>query len=110
MTTKADRIRGKAVRAILEERFPLAFACKPKQPLKLGIHKDIKKAEPTLSGKQITLGLQNYVSGMTYREATIAGAPRIDLNGDAVGLVTAEQEALAKQHIDRMVKANGKAK
>src|SRR5262245_9186705 len=43
--------------------------------------------------------LKAYTNAPGYLRATVEGAPRIDLNGEAVGVVTAGEEAHARERL-----------
>lgn len=76
--------------SILQQRFPQAFAIEPVRPLKINIHLDLRAACPDLSNRMIARALKLYAKTEVYRQALIEGAERIDLNGQASGVVAAE--------------------
>src|SRR5262249_6694211 len=79
---------------LLRQKFPQAFARlsgRTRKPLKIGIHVDIAVALPDLSPAEISLALRHYVSDLKYHRAVVEGASRIDLDGNAVGVVTAAE-------------------
>ena len=83
----------------LAERFPAAFAIKPRhrRPLKLGIHNDIlAQLNHTISPRALSDALRIYVASIGYLKALVTGAERVDLNGMPAGTVTAEHAATAK--------------
>lgn len=86
-----------ATRALLAATFPKAFAGKgeKKIPLKIGIFHDIKQAHPEFRSAALHRALNDYTGGPLYLKAMVAGAARINLEGDAVGFVTEEQAAHA---------------
>jgi sRNA-binding protein len=43
--------------------------------------------------------LNKYCSGEKYLKVTVEGAPRIDINGDPIGTVTAIEAAFAKERL-----------
>jgi ProP effector len=96
--------RAMALRVYLLRRFPNAFMPfkAPKIPLKLGIRKDIRLAEPTIGWNQLQLALEDYCNGRTYLRALVPGAPRIDLLGDVVGVVTAEEARRAAYQLQML--------
>ena len=88
----------------LQKKFPLAFPKKPaaKVPLKIGIHKDIlEQAEQLgIDKKDLRAAIKTWCWGNRYWECMLENAVRVDLNGDAVGLVTqvdAEQAVMLKK-------------
>jgi ProP effector len=99
-------------RAILVERFPLAFCPKrqPKFPLKIGISVDLVARCGDLKWKHISLALRDYTSGATYLRGLVEGAPRIDLDGNTAGTVTAAHAARAKSRLEELEKRWAAAK
>lgn len=95
-----------ATREQLAAAFPLCF--KPKReaklPLKIGIHRDIRERQPELPMRRLRRALADYTSGPTYLAALVEGAPRIDLDGNAVGVVTAAEAATAAAHLAPIIK------
>lgn len=92
-------------RAVLLKRFPLAF--KPfgdlKAPFKIGIRDDVAAAAPELPPYLIDAAIRDYASGRTYHQvAAVAGTPRIDLAGQPVGEVTADQAGFHARHFARI--------
>lgn len=89
----------------LQKQFPLAFPKKPlpKVPLKIGIHKDLLEQAETLgvSKNDLRAAVKKWCRGKRYSECLIAGAARIDLNGNEVGQVSKEEAAQAEQHLKR---------
>lgn len=83
---------------LLAERFPKCFAVyeRRRRPLKLGIHHDITDIDPAA----LTAALRSYVSADGYLCRCLVGAPRIDLNGEPAGVVTAEEAASSKARLD----------
>ncbi|UUD63122.1 ProQ/FinO family protein [Pseudomonas seleniipraecipitans] len=85
----------------LQKHFPLAFPVNPapKVPLKEGILKDAEQHLERLgiSSEQLKLGLASWCRGSRYWASMTENAPRLDLNGQAVGVVTAAQAVRAKQ-------------
>jgi ProP effector len=91
---KADwerRHRGKIVLERLIVQFPECF--KPPdqtpRPLKIGIHLDVAAALPDVSRNDQDLAFGIYVRTKAYHATLVEGAPRIDLNGDPAGAVSA---------------------
>lgn len=87
---------------LLQKHFPLAFPKKPnpKVPLKVGIHKDLlEQAEAIgLTANEIRAALKKWVKGKRYAECLVAGAARIDLQGQEVGFVTKDEVERANKH------------
>lgn len=89
--------RAEEMRKLLVEKFPACFAPKgaQKRPLKIGIMEDLVAAFPDVPRSKIGTGLYDYTSGPTYIGNLKAGAERIDLDGNPVGIVTEDEEKSA---------------
>lgn len=102
-----QREQDPAVEAIwrLQKHFPLAFPVNPapKVPLKEGILKDAEQHLELLgiTLEQLKLGIAAWCRGGRYWAAMIENAPRLDLQGQPVGVVTAPQALHAKQQARR---------
>jgi hypothetical protein len=74
--------------------YPACFDWKQPRPLKIGIREDLFAAghDP----KMIHRALAKYCARRPYLKVTLAGMPRLDLQGQPVGTVTADEEAVAK--------------
>jgi ProP effector len=86
--------------AQLAELYPNCFR-QPRQPLKIGIHNDIIAQHPELRPSLIGSALKAYTRSVGYLETLKAGTPRIDLEGNVAGEVTATDEADAKRKIGK---------
>ncbi|EZH80834.1 hypothetical protein AU05_12110 [Ectopseudomonas composti] len=101
------REQDPAVEAIwrLQKHFPLAFPVNPapKVPLKEGILKDAEQHLSLLgiNLEQLKLGIAAWCRGGRYWSAMTENAPRLDLQGQPVGAVTAAQALHAKQQARR---------
>jgi len=86
--------RINALLAELCEKFPLAFrpwlAPPPWPALKIGIHRDIRQRIPAVSRRLLNAALGYYTSCPSYRAGLVAGAVRVDLDGELAGEVAAE--------------------
>ena len=107
-TPKAKpRDQDPAVEAIwkLQKHFPLAFPVNPapKVPLKEGILKDAEQhlEQLGLTSEQLKLGIGTWCKGARYWGCMVENAPRLDLNGQVAGIVTAAQALHAKQQAAR---------
>ncbi|HGM8089227.1 TPA: ProQ/FinO family protein [Pseudomonas aeruginosa] len=102
-TQAKPREADPAVEAIwkLQKHFPLAFPVNPdpKVPLKEGILKDAEQhlAVLGLTSEQLKLGIATWCQGARYWACMIENAPRLDLNGQPSGTVTAAQVRHAKR-------------
>lgn len=101
------REQDPAVEAIwrLQKHFPLAFPVNPapKVPLKEGILQDAEQHLELLgvTREQLKQGLATWCRGGRYWSSMTEDAPRLDLNGQAAGTVTAAQALHAKQQAKR---------
>jgi ProP effector len=101
------REQDPAVEAIwlLQKHFPLAFPVSPapKVPLKEGILKDADQHLELLgiTSEQLKLGIATWCRGSRYWASMTENSPRLDLSGQATGLVTAAQALHAKRQAMR---------
>jgi ProP effector len=97
MGNKNRRAAAHAAVTALVETFPDAFTRTDRKPLKLGVHDDLlaRGIDPDV----IQRGLGSYCQSTGYLNATKAGAARIDLDGNEVGAVTAEEAEHAAQKL-----------
>ena len=89
---------------LLCETFPACFQRyeRRRRPLKIGIHVDILAAlDGVITPQELGLALAIYVGNKVYRSGLVAGAVRIDLNGQPCGAVTIEQAAPVPPHSPR---------
>lgn len=104
---KKPRQQDPAVEAIwpLQKHFPLAFPVNPapKVPLKEGILKDAEQHLELLglTLEQLKLGIATWCRGARYWSSMVENAPRLDLNGQPAGVVTATQAIYARQQASR---------
>jgi ProP effector len=78
---------------LLQEKFPRTFPKKPdsKVPLMIGIHEQLLliKDELGVEEKTIINAMKLWCKGARYYTVlSVAGVPRLNLNGEQVGLVT----------------------
>lgn len=101
------REQDPAVAAIwpLQKHFPLAFPVNPapKVPLKEGILKDAEQHLQLLglTLEQLKLGISTWCRGTRYWAGMVEDAPRLDLNGQPAGVVTAAHAMFARQQASR---------
>ena len=83
------------------QRYPKTFTHEPHdvRPLARGIHKAIVADAPDLPASIVSQALAIYAAWLPYMGACIAGAPRIDLSGDAAGVVTEKEAMYAVQRL-----------
>ena len=92
----SDRERVAAARAVIEllaERWPKCFVVfeRARRPLKIGISRDIMTAlDGAVTPAELGLALSIYCGNVRYLRALHRGLgqPRIDLNGEAAGVVS----------------------
>jgi ProP effector len=81
-----------ATLAHLAEWFPQTFVLekhRPHRPLKVGIAADILARCSDLDRRVLSAALRYYVSRIMYLQGMVAGASRVDLDGNACGEVSA---------------------
>lgn len=86
---------------ILEERWPKLFNFNNPKPLKLEIHKDIYSLIDESEQPQYKNALSTYVRRLKYTTCLAKGGERYDLEGNAFGLVTEEEQSLSQVVIDK---------
>ena len=101
--------RARAAVSQLVEMFPAAFARFDRKPLKLGIRKDLLARG--ISIRTIASGLGSYCHSIDYLGAMKTGAARIDLDGNAAGVVTADEaEDAARKLTEAIARAKAAAR
>lgn len=84
----------------LQRHFPKTFPKNPapKLPLKIGIHQELlaKAKEIGLEEAAITDAVKTWCRGTRYWASIVEGAPRVDLEGNPAGEVTARDAAQAR--------------
>ena len=90
-----------AALARLAETFPQTFVLekyRPHRPLKVGIAADIPARCPAVERRVLSVALRFYARRVMYLRGLVAGAARVDLDGNACGEVTARdaEDAAAK--------------
>jgi ProP effector len=81
---------------ILNTAFPVFRECRP---LAIGIHKAIRDRLPEMNPGQLRFALQTHTGSTRYLKAVSQGDIRFDLDGEAAGSVTPEQQ---KQALDTL--------
>jgi ProP effector len=87
-----------AALARLTEAFPRAFVLekhRPHRPLKVGIAADIPARCPALTRRELGAALSAYAQRVMYLQGLVAGAARVDLDGNPAGEVTARDAEYA---------------
>jgi ProP effector len=98
MDEEAMAMTNDQILDLLYERFPKIFARDPagQRPLKRGIDRELMaRLGGTVSRSAIKRALGAYVASPEYRAKLIAGAARLDLDGNPAGAVTAGEAAYA---------------
>lgn len=102
MMNSNERADNQEVVSWLKEHFPKAFKSKKKEvrPLQLGIMESLldyyeRLDVPPFSKKKLRQGLNYYTSSTAYLMAQKTGVYRIDLFGEEIEPVDAEQEKYA---------------
>ena len=94
--SKASRRQAVAATiALLAERFPQAFVQygAKRRPLKVGVHRDVVAAlNGAIAPIELARALGVYCGNSGYLHNTRAGTPRIGLDGQPAGAVTAENQ------------------
>ena len=94
-TTKQDI---DAALARLAEAFPQTFVLekhRPHRPLKVGIAADIPARCPAVERRGLSVALSAYARRIMYLQGLVAGATRVDLDGNPAGEVTARDAEYA---------------
>jgi sRNA-binding protein len=110
MTSRKRKAAVLATVTLLAERFPAAFFTfeGQRRPLKIGIAADICEAMPEINKEHLQWALARYCMSPGYLRSLTGGAARVDLAGDAAGIVTAEAAAKAIGMLAQVVTARRK--
>jgi ProP effector len=101
---KSNHAEVAATIALLCEQWPKCFALLEyrRRPLKLRIDLELQAAlDGAVTPRELTHALSAYCGNVGYLRASWEGAWRIDLAGNPVGIVTAEEAAHAKEWLTR---------
>ncbi len=93
--------RGNALLAQLQAEFAVFRDCKP---LAIGIHKQLLERKPDLDKNKVRVALHGHTASTRYLKALTEGAPRLDLDGQPAGEVTAEQQDVAVKTLRDRIK------
>ena len=90
--------RALEMQVTLAERFPACFKPpgQPRLPLKVGIDQDIINIAADLSETDVRQAIKMFVATPEYYLATIEGAVRVDLEGNAAGVVRQDEARWAQ--------------
>ena len=94
---------NKEIIAYLAEKFPLCFILEGEaKPLKIGLFQDLAKAlqdDERVSKTQLRHALRQYTSNWRYLYGCREGAVRVDLYGEAAGIIEAEHATHAAEQL-----------
>ncbi|WP_328515945.1 ProQ/FinO family protein [Marinobacterium weihaiense] len=93
-----NRAANQAALEQLIEAYPLTFSRDKVRPLKIGIQEDLI-ADEKLARNRIKRALATYVRSLAYLRAVQEGVERVDLKGEAAGVVTAGEAEHAQGRI-----------
>ena len=100
MSKTARRARTGAIIELLCDRFPQTFDRNGPRPLKVGVYDDALNAlGGAVQPRDLRSALGAYTSNARYLRALSAGACRVGLDGKPAGIVTPEDEAVAKKRL-----------
>lgn len=103
MTDVQKLTNNKEVIAYLVEKFPLCFSLEGEaKPLKIGIFQDLAEAlqnDERVSKTQLRQALRAYTSNWRYLHGCKTGAERVDLQGNACGILEQEHAEHAAQQL-----------
>ncbi|MGR3808686.1 ProP effector [Pasteurella testudinis DSM 23072] len=96
---------SKEVIAYLAEKFPLCFSLEGEaKPLKIGIFQELATAlenDERVSKTQLRHALRQYTSNWRYLHGCKTGAERVDLNGNACGVLEQEHADHAAEQLQQ---------
>jgi ProP effector len=93
--------RSNALLAQLQAEFPVFRDCKP---LAIGIHKQLLERKPDLDKNKVRVALHGHTASSRYLKVLMEGTPRLDLDGQPAGEVTAEQQEVAVKTLRDRIK------
>ena len=95
-----------AALADLAARYPQTFVLEkyqPHRPLKVGIAADLLERCPELDHHKINVALTVYTRRVMYLRSLVAGAARVDLDGNPAGEVTARDAEYATAKLAKIL-------
>lgn len=101
---------------LLKVYFPKSFTSSDIKPLQKGIKQDLVKRLSTLEAITVedkacmVKSLAYYVNTAMYHKSVIAGATRIDLDGNPAGLVTEEEATYSNERFQAKQLAKAQAR
>lgn len=94
---------------LLSQAYPKVFDLKEPKPLKIGIHEELA-ADGKVSKTKIRKALSAYVRHYNYIACLEEGVMRVDLKGEDIAPVTAEEAEHAKEKITAIEQAREERK
>ena len=88
-----------AALALLAEDYPSCFVLEqyqPHRPLKIGIDRDSRNAAQPWISRERGVTLRFYICRLMYLQSLVEGADRVDLDGNPVGKVSAQDAGHAR--------------
>ena len=107
-TSKGRREKAYAAVDLLVATFPAAFTRFDRKPLKLGIDHDL--IERGIALACVRAGVATYCRSNSYLAALQTGAPRLDLDGNPAGVVTADDASFAAGKLAEAAERAARAK
>ena len=105
MSKTARRAKVGAIIELLCDRFPQTFSRRGPKPLKVGVYDDaLAMLGEAVQPRGLQSALRAYTSNAGYLRALSAGACRVGLDGNAAGMVTPEDEAVAEARLAELAK------
>src|SRR6476619_6356880 len=104
MMTKKQDVDDALAR--LAEEFPRTFVrekYQPHWPLEVGIAADLMERGPELDHHKLSVALTVYTRRVMYLRSLVAGAERIDLDGNPAGEVTARDAEYAAAKLAKIL-------
>lgn len=103
LVIKRKKKKVEGVKAALKEEFPNCFKSgNEKLPLKIGIHLQLHfhyKDDSRFYPEDLQKGINAYASSPKYLAKIVEGAVRVDIDGNPVGRVTADEAADAQNKL-----------
>jgi ProP effector len=98
---EAQRQAARATLALLRQRWPKCFDLNNRRPLKIGIAYDlVRELGEAALRPELKAALNLYCGNPGYLSALRAGTSRLDLHGNAVGVVSCEDELRAATRLN----------
>lgn len=86
----------------------LPWRTDPVRLLKVGTYKDIRQRVPYIGARKVFAVLWAYTRTRRYLESLVEGVPRVDLDGNAAGIVTKQEAEHAKHRLKLLLQHRAK--